>query len=186
VADVAGKGVPAALLMARLHAAARFQLFTQSSAAAALTALNSEVASSGLGHRFVTFVLAIVDAQNHTITIANAGHLPPLVRSASGQVDRITRAESGMPLGITPNQTFQEFTHKMRPGDTFVLYTDGITETMNPKSEIYGSRRLAEFIASGPEKIEDLVKGIVADVEEFCAGRSQRDDMCLVGLRRVK
>jgi len=182
--DVAGKGVPAALLMARLFSSARYHLLTRSSAAKALTGLNAELASSGLGHRFITCVLVIVDPHKHEITIANAGHLPPLRRDAEGNVESLALAESGMPLGISPTQEFNEVRIRIELGDLCVLYTDGITEAMNSRNEIYGRKRLCDYIANGPAGVDKLVKGIVADVEDFCGGRTQRDDMCLVGLRR--
>ena len=146
--------------------------------------LNTELAASGLGHRFVTCVLATLDPQEHDLVIANAGHLPPVLRNAKGNVESLARAESGMPLGIAPTQEFNEFRIKLQPGDHCVFYTDGITEAMNPDNEIYGRKRLYDYIAGGPVGVDQLVKGIVADVEKFCRGRTQRDDMCVVALRR--
>lgn len=182
--DVAGKGVPAALLMARLFSSARYQLLTTSSVSEAMTKLNAELASSGLGHRFITCILAIVDPETHVMTIANAGHMPPILRDVEGQVRSLDSSQSGMPLGIDPSQEFAELKLKFQPGESCLLYTDGITEAMNAKSEIYGRKRLCSYISGAPQQIDELVKGMVADVERFCAGRPQRDDICVVGLRR--
>lgn len=186
LADVAGKGVPAALLMARLYSSARFHILTQASIGEALAGLNGEIASSGLGHRFITCVLAIIDPEKHEMMMANAGHLPPMLRDAHGRVEPMARKESGMPLGIVPDQKFRELKYKLERGDAWVFYTDGVTEAMRSDKQIYGGPRLADFISQGPAAVERLVKGIVEDVERFCAGEAQRDDMCLVGFRRTR
>ena len=73
-----------------------------------------------------------------------------------------------------------------RPEDAIVLYTDGISEGMNHANEIYGTERLASYVATGPHDMKSLVTGILEDVEKFCDGRPQRDDMCLVAFQRTK
>jgi serine phosphatase RsbU (regulator of sigma subunit) len=182
--DVAGKGVPAALLMARLFSSARFHLLTQPHLGKAIAGLNEEIASSGLGHRFITFVATIIDPQTHSITIVNAGHLPPILRLANGDVTPVGQNESGMPLGVSPKQTFHETKLQLDAGSSLLLYTDGITEAMNAKNEIYGRVRLEGYLNTASDGTKDQVKGLVADVEEFCDGQPQRDDICLVCLKR--
>jgi len=184
IGDVAGKGVPAALLMVRLHAAARYHLLSTTSAAEALNHLNAEMATSGLGFRFVTLALAILTPATHTIRLANAGHLPPILRKANGEVSTIGLAESGMPLGILQGQEFQEISLTLEPDDTLLLYTDGITEAMNEKQEIYGRRRLQEFAEKSSGRCQELVSSLVAQVEKFCGDGPQRDDLCIVAFRR--
>ena len=183
-ADVAGKGIPAALLMARLYSAARFHLLTQSSVAKAMTGLNREIVSSGLGFRFITCVIAILNPKTHELTIANAGHMPPLLRHAGGEVEPVATEIGGLPLGVMPDQVFRETVVPLKPGDTFVAFTDGITEAMNPNLDLYGVKLLSKYLAAGPEDPEDLVQGIIQDVETFSQGHPQTDDMCLVCLRR--
>ncbi|MBM80207.1 MAG: protein serine phosphatase [Planctomycetaceae bacterium] len=184
IADVAGKGVPAALLMARLYSSARYHLLTQPTVAGALSGLNSEIASSGLGRRFITCVLAVVDSEKHELTLANAGHLPPLRRTADGNVVPIGQKDSGMPLGIVPTQTFDETKYLIDPGDTWLFFTDGVTEAKRGDNEFYGGQRLIDYVASGPAEANKLVKGVIADVENFCEGTPQADDTCLVCFRR--
>src|SRR5260370_18967310 len=82
--DVAGKGMPAALLMARIYADTRYELLAKPPPAEALTSLNAGVSSSGLGHRFITLAIVVLDPKAHTLTIVNAGHLPPLLRLSTG------------------------------------------------------------------------------------------------------
>lgn len=184
VADVAGKGVPAALLMARLYSAARYHLLTKPSVADAMTGLNSEIAISGLGHRFITCALAVIDPNGHTVTLVSAGHLPPIRRSLNGEVIAIEGDESGLPLGIIPDQEFAQTVIPVESGDTWVLFTDGITEAMTPDRKLYGTKRLTDFIALGPFEVDDLIKGIVDNVAEFSGNSAQSDDLCLVAFQR--
>jgi sigma-B regulation protein RsbU (phosphoserine phosphatase) len=185
LADVAGKGIPAALLMARLYSSVRLHLFSQPTPAKALSALNAEIHAQGMGHRFVTFVLLTLDPQRHETTIVNAGHLPPIFRTADGNSTSVGRKESGMPLGINPEQEYREITLALEPGMSVVLYTDGITESMNAANELFGRVRLENFVSSISGSSEDLTKAIVTEVDRFCGTRPQRDDMCLVCLRRL-
>src|SRR5690606_17213157 len=105
--DVAGKGMPAALLMALLYSSMRFQLFTAETPAEALKGLNKDIAGSGLGHRFITLVLMVLDPPTGRITVVNAGHLPPILRRLSGELESVAKEESGLPLGIIPDQQYE-------------------------------------------------------------------------------
>jgi serine phosphatase RsbU (regulator of sigma subunit) len=185
VGDVAGKGVPAALLMARLHASARYHLLSAGTAAEALTSLNREIATSGLGFRFITLAIAIINPQKHELDLANAGHLPPLVRNARGKVVAIGQEESGMPLGVSATQTFRQLLVPLQPNDTVLMFTDGITEAMNPAMEIYGRPRLMATFAAGPGEVGRLIPAIIDDVEKFYGSVTQRDDLCVVAFRRM-
>jgi len=184
VADVAGKGVPAALLMARLYSAARNQLLTKPTAAAAMTALNAEIATGGLGHRFITCVLVVLDPKKHEATLVSAGHLPPLCRTLDGNVTMIEGKEPGLPLGIIPDQVFYQDVFPLKPGDTWLLYTDGVTEAMREDRQIYGTERLKKFVAQGPLELDALIKGVVDDIATYVGDRPPSDDVCLVGLQR--
>ncbi len=185
IADVAGKGVSAALLMARLHASARYHLLSACSPSKAMNSLNVEVANSGVGFRFITLAFAVVDPKTNEVCIANAGHLPPVLRTADGRAELLGMNESGMPLGIAPDQQFEELSVKMQPGDSLLFYTDGITEAMNSKSELFGKHRLIQAVASCGAPARDLVKSLVTSVERFCDSSPQRDDICITAVRRV-
>ncbi len=185
LADVAGKGVPAALLMARLYSAVRYHLISQPDAASAMTGLNAEISTSGLGHRFITCLIMVIDPQSHQLTLVNAGHLSPLRRDVSGKVNPIGAVESGMPLGILADQKFQQTKFDLNPGESWLVFTDGVTEAMRAPNEIYGNKRLSEFFAKAPTKIDETVKAVVADVELFVEGRPQSDDICMVGFQRM-
>ena len=185
IGDVAGKGMPAALLMARLYSSARYQLLTCKTPEESVAGLNREIASSGLGHRFITFLVMILDPETHEVRLVNAGHLAPLVRRASGEVIQVGREESGLPLGIVPDMEYRETRFALDPGDVIVAYTDGVTEAMNGERQIFGRHRLEECIARAIPDIDTLVKSIVNDVEEFVGESTLRDDTCIVGLQRL-
>ena len=183
--DVAGKGVPAALLMARLYSSARYQMLTQSSPSAAMSGLNSELASCGLGYRFITLVMAVLEPESHRLTLANAGHLPPLVRKADGTLSAVTESETGLPLGISPEHVYHDTVLELQPDEVVLMYTDGVTEAMNGEREIFHRRRLEGSLAHAPGRVEQVIRTVVSDVEEFAEGHAQRDDLCMVGLRRI-
>ena len=92
----------------------------------------------GIGHRFITFVLLMLDPQTHELTIANAGHMPPIVRSPDGKAASIGQKESGLPLGISSKQEYRELKIGMEPGTAVIVYTDGLTDAMNPANELFG------------------------------------------------
>ncbi len=185
IGDVAGKGVPAALLMARLYSSTRFQLLTAPTPAEAIDGLNAEIASSGLGHRFITFLVIVLDPVKHEITVVNAGHPPPLQRLKSGEVLRLGTEISSLPLGIMPEQTYESATYPMPAGSLILTFTDGVTEAMSADREIYGRQRLMEYVKSTDKPIDEFLKGLVEDVEEFGGAGPLRDDTCVVGFERL-
>lgn len=185
IGDVAGKGIPAALLMARLHASCRYHLYGASSAATALNSLNFEMANSGLGYRFITLCIAMLDSINHEVELASAGHLPPIIRRQNLETEYIGAKESGMPLGVKSEQSYESVKVRLGPGDVMVFFTDGITEAMDTNSRLFSKERLCEVVVNGPTKVADLVPALVQAVENFCDGRAQRDDMCVTALGRV-
>jgi serine phosphatase RsbU (regulator of sigma subunit) len=185
VGDVAGKGVPAALLMARMYSAARYYLLSESTPALAMAALNAGIASSGLGFRFITFAMAVLDADHHRVTLANAGHLPPILRTRAGAVSKVGQEISGLPLGVRRQGSYEQLTFSLDPGDCVVMYTDGVTETMNPQNEIFGLDRLMEYLgASRHAGVDELGRGLMQLLDSFCEGQPQRDDTCLICFSR--
>ena len=185
IGDVAGKGMPAALLMARLYSSTRFQLLTHSDLPRAVSGLNTEMASSGLGHRFITFLVMVIDPETQSVSLVNAGHLSPLVRRNDGSVQEVGRGESSLPLGIIPDLECQESHFDLAPGELILVYTDGVTEAMNSKREIYGRKRLEDCLTHTTDSIDEQVKAIISDVEDFAGESTSRDDTCLVGFQRL-
>ncbi|CAK9095194.1 Probable ATP-dependent DNA helicase YoaA [Durusdinium trenchii] len=125
IGDVAGKGMPAALLMARLYSSTRFQLLTKPTIEKAVEGLNEEISSSGLGHRFITFLIMVLDPTSNELTIVNAGHLAPIRKRDDGSCELLARETSSMPLGIVPDLEYQSSTVQLDAGDLVLVYTDG-------------------------------------------------------------
>jgi serine phosphatase RsbU (regulator of sigma subunit) len=171
--------------MARLYSSTRYQLLTTATPAEAMKGLNVDIAGSGLGHRFITLVLMVLHPQSGAITLVNAGHLPPLLRRANGAVEAVARKESGLPLGIIPDQSYQSVTLTLQPGESLLAFTDGITESMNRSGEIYGRDRLESCISQTPGGVISQIKALICDVETFGGTIHSRDDTCCVGLERL-
>jgi serine phosphatase RsbU (regulator of sigma subunit)/pSer/pThr/pTyr-binding forkhead associated (FHA) protein len=185
VGDVAGKGLPAALLMARIYSDTRYELLIKPTPADAMTSLNTIVCSSGLGHRFITLAMVVLDPAAHQLTVVNAGHLPPLLKAKRAAIKSLGTEVSGLPLGIQPGTQYRQVQVPIAAGESIVLATDGVTEAMNASNEIYSTARLTAFIKTAPSKAGPLGEAIVADVESYCAGIPQRDDICLICFHRL-
>ncbi len=181
--DVSGKGVPAALLMARLCSEVRYCLAVSNTPVEAIERLNRELAGATLNDRFVTFLMCVLDPQQHSLEIVNAGHLPPLRRRA-GTVTKLGLAEAGPPLGYDPDQHYASFITPLEEVDTIVLYTDGVSEARSPADTIYGTQRICRLLADGPAEVEAVAGAILASVDRFVGGRPQADDICLVAFGR--
>jgi phosphoserine phosphatase RsbU/P len=186
VADVSGKGISASLLMAKLSAETRFCLASESDPSQAMGRLNRAFCDSAWEDRFVTMVMAVLNPQRHEVTIVNAGHLPPLWRRGPKSIETVAEAESGLPLGVERDVDYHLRVLPLAPGESLILYTDGITEAMNTAGELYGSRRLLELLNSDVDGVSHLGRHILDDVKNFVGARSQSDDMCLTCFGRVK
>jgi serine phosphatase RsbU (regulator of sigma subunit) len=177
--DVSGKGVSAALVMAKLSGEVRFDLVSAPNAGVALNRINASFCRSGWEDRFVTFVVAIVDPVKNELTIANAGHMAPILRTSGGKIVPLGEDDAGLPLGVSADFEYSHTTHPLELGDTITLYTDGISEAMNEAGDLYTIERLTQQIISPTNGLNGLGKQILADVKRFVGSRSQSDDMCL-------
>ncbi len=185
VGDVSGKGVAAALVMAKLSGEVRYCLASEQDPAAAINRINASFSRSGWQDRFVTFVLALLDADRHEITLVNAGHMAPLLRHGAGKVEPIGAEETGLPLGVDADFKYQKYTRELAPGDFLALFTDGISEAMNTSGELYGLDRLRTQLAADSPRVAELGRLILDDVKRFVGGRPQSDDMCLACFGRA-
>ncbi len=184
--DVSGKGVSAALLMAKLSGEVRYCLASEPTAAGAVSRINSSFSRSGWQDRFVTFVLAVLDGMSNELTIVNAGHMAPLLRHARGDVEEIGDEQAGLPLGVDPDYQYEQYSCSFNKGDFLALFTDGISEAMNADSELYGLERLRTKLAQPTASVDDLGRLILDDVKLFVGGRPQSDDMCLACFGRTR
>jgi len=179
VADVSGKGISASLLMARLTADTRYFLASSASPAEAIARLNRIFCGAGWEDRFVTLVVCVLDPVRHEVTVVNAGHMPPLLRRRSGEVEAIGEDATQFPLGVREEARYPETTASIGPGDCITLYTDGITEAMNSQDRLYGFQRLLHQLQSSADKVDAIGEGILGDVKKFVGSRAQADDMCI-------
>lgn len=185
LADVSGKGMSAALVMAALSADVRYCLASEPDVARAVSRINESIYRSGWEDRFATMVVAVLDAGTHALTLVNAGHMPPLLRDAGGQVRDVGSEEAGLPLGVDPGQTYESLVLSLESGDTLVCYTDGISEAMDHAQRTYGTDRLRRVVSSATGGAAAVGRQILADVERHAAGQIRSDDICLVCLGRA-
>jgi sigma-B regulation protein RsbU (phosphoserine phosphatase) len=183
VADVAGKGVSAALLMAKLSGELKYHLSCESPRAA-ISQMNASLCNSGSG-RFVTLLLAVLERTTHRLTLINAGHLTPLLRRSSGAIEGIGASQRGAALGIILGREYKELQVETAPGDVWFVFTDGFTEAESPQGEMYGVNRIQEQLAHHPSGVHQIGERLVGDVHRFLGKNSQNDDMCLVGWGRL-
>ena len=183
IADVAGKGVPAALLSSMLQAALRTQASSVGSPAEILRNVNSLVYRSTAVHQFATFFLAHVSADGRRMTYSNAGHNWPVLLRRNGE--RQWLKCGGTILGIMENVAMEEAAFELAAGDVLVFYTDGISEATNVDGELYGEDRLVEFVSSLPPALnpEAIAQGILREVERHLGRLEAQDDRTLVVLR---
>jgi serine phosphatase RsbU (regulator of sigma subunit) len=186
VGDVAGKGVPAALLMARLSADVRFSLASEADPAKAVQQINEGFARNDWQDRFVTMLAAVLNPATSELTIVNAGHMAPLLRRRDGSVMEIGEEAAGLPLGVAPELGYESFKHQVEPGDVLTIFTDGFSEAMNNDRDLYGIDRLKEQLSAPAVSVVDFGKHILDDVHKFVNGFDQSDDMCLVCFGRVE
>ncbi|BBO34875.1 SpoIIE family protein phosphatase [Lacipirellula parvula] len=180
VGDVAGKGVSAAILMAKLSSDVRFWLAREPDPAKALAKINAAFSQHGWDDRFVTMVVAVVDPQACELTLVNAGHMPPLLRTGEGEVLEIGGDEAGLPLGVADDYEYESYKREFLAGDFLTIFTDGFSEAMNSKRELYGMERLTQLCADKTIKPKDLGPCILDSVRKFAGDFPQSDDMCLV------
>jgi len=183
VGDVAGKGLPAALLMcsfqAGLHALADLDLPADQT----LLRLNRFLCHHVPTNRYVTFFYGVLDPARHLVTYTNAGHNPPLLLRANGQPERL--GSNGPPLGLFEGLPYGSGSVEMRPGDVLVCYSDGVTESQSPEQKEFGEERLIETVRRLQKgSSSDIYHGVVSAVDDHRAGSPHLDDLTLVVLRR--
>ncbi|CAD7694851.1 unnamed protein product [Ostreobium quekettii] len=179
VGDVAGKGVSAAILMARLSSDVRFTLASEPDLAKVVMRVNKLFAQQGWDDKFVTMIFAVVDPRTHEMTMVNAGHMAPLLRSAGGMIEEISEEISGLPIGVYEDYEYESLTRTLAAGDVLTVFTDGFSEAMNSDRDLYGLERLAKVAAADAANVSELGQHILEDVRSFVDGFAQSDDMCL-------
>jgi serine phosphatase RsbU (regulator of sigma subunit) len=178
IADVSGKGIPAALLMAGLQASVRSLALPGVSPCEVSRRLNEMLHQSTSASRYATLFFALYDPQDRSLQYSNAGHFPPIHLGAHGTS---YLSQGGLPIGLMPGSLYGEGRRELGLGDLLALYTDGVVETPNAKGEEFGSARLVEIL-SGHEGVPlpELSTRVIDAVDRWSGGGPPHDDVTLV------
>jgi sigma-B regulation protein RsbU (phosphoserine phosphatase) len=181
--DVSGKGIPAALFMAVAVTVLRTLARQITEPDEILRRLNDELAEQNPRGMFVTLQCLVFDLTKRTVSVAGAGH-HELAIVSPGQAPRLACKSTGRPAGLMPFNPIERETFAFEPGDTFVLFSDGVSEAMNPAEDFYGEERLLAVLASAGEGLPaDLIAKVLTDVRSFAAGAKQSDDITVLAAR---
>lgn len=185
IGDVSGKGVPAALLMAVTKTLVDSAAARSSSPGEVLTQVNAELSRDNESAMFVTAFVACIDLQSGIIQYTNAGHNPPLLCRASSRIDRLD-VRHGPVLGALDDARYGESAVQLEPGDVLLLFTDGVTEALDPRGQLFTEARLRDTLANdGVASAEEAARAVVAAVESFAGGAEQADDITVLALRYI-
>ncbi|HTQ55078.1 MAG TPA: SpoIIE family protein phosphatase [Bryobacteraceae bacterium] len=178
VADVIGKGVPAALLMSNVQAAVHALANDRLSTGELCERVNRVVAGNVGSGKFITFFYGVLDRGSRRLSYTNAGHCEPILVRQSGECVRVNHG--GVVLGVFPDWSYQEQHVDLQPGDRLVLYTDGITEIPNAAGEEFGEERLMQVLAASRTlDAEAMQKQVMSAIAEFGGGQ-YHDDASLI------
>ena len=184
MADVSGKGVGAAVFMTMTRALLRSAAREANSPADALREVNAALAADEEIGMFVTAIYAVYDPTDGRVAIADAGHVPPLLRRG-GECEWL-ETEGGPPLAVLQHDMYENTDIALDPGDMLFLYTDGVTEAMDPQGRLFNDERLIKLFESHPDATAAQACEQVLDaIDRWAAGQPQSDDICLLALRRT-
>jgi phosphoserine phosphatase RsbU/P len=181
VADVAGKSIPAAMLMATFQASLRTLSVTQSSLPELIGNVNRYACTNSQGGlRFTTAFLSEFDPTKRTLTYINAGHNAPMLCRKSGALERLDAG--GLPIGISVDAAYQTGSVTLASGDWLVIFTDGVVEAMNTRGDEFGEQRLLATVALGADGTPaEMMRRLMADLDGFVGNTPQHDDVtCLL------
>jgi serine phosphatase RsbU (regulator of sigma subunit)/pSer/pThr/pTyr-binding forkhead associated (FHA) protein len=185
IGDVVGKGMSAALLMAKLSSDARYCLLAEADPRDSIARLNNLMQSD---NRFITLLAAVLDPKEHIVTLVNAGHLMPLIyRRSTGMLkEAIGRDVGGLPVGIEKNVTYTSAQMKLEQGEGLVLFTDGVTDAEDKNGNQFRLKRVYEVLTNGTLVPHAMGERLVGAVKQFSLGCKQRDDITVVCFGRVE
>ena len=185
IGDVSGKGIGAALMMASLQASLRAQASVGHDLAELMKRVNNLVYKASSANHYATAFYAEYDPRSCQLSYVNAGHNPPAILRKSAAMCQVFRLETGGPvIGLLQQSSYEQASFPVKPGDLIVLFTDGVSESMNAHNEEWGENKLIEFARTchGAPAFEAMTR-ILSAAEAFAAGAPQHDDMTLVVLR---
>ena len=182
--DVSGKGMPASLLMMSLQARVQVLIEEPENLGAVLTRLNRLTAINCPSNRFITFFMCVLDGSTGDLVFANAGHNPPLLMRATGEAEWLEA--SGCVLGVLPMMKYDESRTCLDAGDVLVVFSDGVTDALNPQGEEFGEQRLSEAVRKHRgESSAAILEGVNQAIANWAAGTPLPDDLTLLVARRT-
>ena len=185
VADVSGKGIPAALLVSTVHAAVHLQIDQADTIAELVQRIDRHLRRFAATRKFLTLFFGVLEPDTGMLRYVSAGHNPALLVRKNGGTDHLE--STGVPVGMLPNSSWKEGTRVMGPGDLLCVYSDGLTEAVNSLDEEYGLDRLSREIESRRDHPAKALCGEILDsVEQFANEMPQYDDQTLMLLRRTE
>jgi sigma-B regulation protein RsbU (phosphoserine phosphatase) len=183
VADVSGKGVPAALFMGMSKILIRSSARDERDPAKVITRVNEELSEDNPECMFVTVFLGVLNLSTGELTYTNGGHNPPLIRRASGEVEALSDIH-GPVVAIMPGEEYEQSTLQMEPGDVLLVFTDGVTEAMDLDRNLYGDDRLFDVLKAMPDcGAQAVVNCVNESVAAFAAGAEQADDITMLAVQ---
>ncbi|GAB4496930.1 MAG: hypothetical protein OHK003_03760 [Anaerolineales bacterium] len=183
IGDVADKGVPSALFMARAHALIMAEADIGATPAEVMNLVNTHITRLQKSTQFVTVLYGILDLRTREFSYARAGHEPPLILHVDGSVERMPHSP-GMAIGLWEPVTLDEKSVTLNSGDTLLLYTDGMTDCRNPKGSPFGLERIKEILADLPKQnAQQICNTLLETLQNYQSGAKQDDDVTLVAVK---
>jgi serine phosphatase RsbU (regulator of sigma subunit) len=184
VGDVSGKGTGAALLMSSLHAAVRAQSQTSQSISEVMSEINQYIYENSPSNKFLTLFYGELNPDTWTLKYSNGGHNPPMLIRAAGGDELLS--QGGLPIGMMPGMKYQEGSVVFEPGDVLVIYSDGITESINEADEEFGEERLIEVLKKNHSRSASGIRDRIDEaLSRFVGTTASVDDMTLMIIKRM-
>jgi len=184
VADVSGKGIPAALLVSTVHAAVHLQIDEAKTVVELVERIDRHLRRYAATRKFLTLFFGLIEPSEGRLTYVSAGHNPALLIRGAGRIE--TLGSTGVPVGMFPDAAWKEVTVALSAGDLLCVFTDGLTEAVNTREEEFGLDRLSAVVAAGLRKpLPEVADRVFADVADFAREMPQYDDQTLLLVRRA-
>jgi len=184
VGDVSGKGTGAALLMSSLHAAVRAQTQARTSISEVMSEINQYIYENSPSNKFLTLFYGALDPKTGELNYSNGGHNTPMLVRRSGELIKLDKG--GLPVGMMPCVTYMEETVKFEPGDVLLIYSDGITESVNDRDEEFGEQRLVDVIKNNLNRSASGIRDRIEEaLSRFVGTAAPVDDMTLMIIKRT-
>ncbi|HME09199.1 MAG TPA: SpoIIE family protein phosphatase [Bryobacteraceae bacterium] len=183
VGDVSGKGVPAALYLAVSRTLLRATARLETEPGECLTHINASLVEQNTSGMFITLFYGVLNLRTGEILFSSAGHNPPYLFCRDGQLRQL-REKSGPMLGLLEGIEYRTEVARLAPGEGLLMYTDGVTEAINPRDEFFNESGLEQYLAAhAADAMDQLIDGLRANIQTFAAGKPQADDITVLGLR---